>query len=70
MTYCLICKDFAMDKRYSIKVSDTKIENGIDGFVCRHCYNRFVESSANKGFFKVAKLMTWAKGRRDSMRIF
>ena len=70
MTYCIVCKDLAMDKRYSVKVSDMKIDNHLHGFVCRHCYNKFIESHANKGFFKIAKVTAWAKSRRDSMRIF
>ena len=69
MVYCLICKDMALDRRYSIKVNDTNIEDGLHGFLCRHCYAKFVESHANRGFFKVAKLMAWAKHKRDSMRV-
>lgn len=70
MTYCMICKDLAMDKRYSVSVKDMHIENKVEGFVCRHCYNKFIESHSNKGFFKLAKVTAWAKSRRDSMRIF
>jgi hypothetical protein len=68
MTYCMICKDMAMDRRYSIHVTDTKIANKVEGFVCRHCYNKFIDSHANRGFFRVASLRTWAKHRKDSMR--
>jgi|GEM_PF-1762220 len=70
MTYCIVCKDLATDRRYSVKVSDIKIDNHLHGFVCRHCYNKFIDSHHNRGFFKVAKLTAWAKSRRDSMRIF
>lgn len=68
MTYCMICKDLAMDRRYSIKVFDTKIENKVEGFVCRHCYNKFIDSHSNKGFFKLAHLRTWGKHKKDSLR--
>jgi len=70
MAYCIICKDLAMERRYALKVSDTKLDNHMNGFVCRHCYGKFIDSHANRGFFKVAKLTTWVKSRRDSMRVF
>ena len=70
MVYCLVCKDLAMDKRYAVRVSDTRIDNHLHGFICRHCYNKFIDSHHNKGFFKIAKVTAWAKSRRDSMRIF
>jgi len=60
MPYCIICKNI-VKKRYKIKVNDSKIENGITGYLCRDCYNRFLDSYHNKGVFKISGFLGWAK---------
>lgn len=66
MLNCLICKEF-VEARYEMEVKDKNIDTSIKGFVCRFCYNKFVDSFYDKGFFKVAKMVNWLK-RKDPMR--
>jgi hypothetical protein len=68
MPYCIICKEI-IDKRYLLKACDSLIKNCIEGHVCRHCFNKLIESKHDKGFFKLARLTSWARHRRDSMRL-
>ena len=69
MDFCIVCKDIA-ESRYEVKVKDSGLDIGVRGFLCRHCYNKFINSYHDKGFFKIAKLITWVKEKKDSMRIF
>jgi hypothetical protein len=65
----MICKDIA-ERRYGVSVWDSRNNVSVKGFLCRHCFNRFIESHHNRGFFKISRLSAWAKEKRDSMRIF
>ena len=67
--YCVICKEI-VDDRYTLKVCDSRISNCIQGYVCRHCYNKFIESEGHSGRFMLSRLTAWAKHKRDSIRIF
>jgi hypothetical protein len=67
MLYCLICKEITQE-RYLLKVKDTRLDVGIKGHVCRHCFKKFIESHHNKGFFKIYKFLAWVKNKRDSAR--
>jgi len=67
MNTCLICKELVED-RYEVVVSDKNIDTSIKGFVCRFCYHKFIDSFHDKGFFKVAKIINWLKGK-PSMRV-
>lgn len=69
MDFCIICKDIA-ESRYEVKVKDSRLNIAVNACLCRHCFNKFIESYHNKGFFKIAKFITWVKEKRDSMRIF
>jgi len=65
----MICKEI-VDERYVINVCDSKLRNNVGGHVCRHCFHKFIESKNNVGFFKLSRLTSWTKHKRDSMRIF
>ena len=67
MSYCIICKEI-VDSRYVVRVCDSVIRNCVDGHVCRHCFNKFIESKHNRGFFSLSRLTFWAKHKRDSIR--
>jgi hypothetical protein len=69
MDFCIVCKDIA-ENRYEVKVKDSRLNIAINACLCRHCFNKFIDSHHNKGFFKIARLITWVKEKRDSMRIF
>lgn len=69
MDFCIVCKDIA-ENRYGVKVKDNRLDIDISAFLCRHCFNKFIDSHYNRGFFKVARLITWVKEKRDSVRIF
>jgi hypothetical protein len=60
MQNCIVCKEFA-DERFEVEVKDKVVDTSIKGFVCRFCYNKFVDSFYNRGFFKVAKMVNWLK---------
>ena len=66
MDNCIICKELVKE-RYEVAVNDKSMETSFKGFLCRFCYNKFVDSFHNKGFFKVAKMVNWLK-RKDPMR--
>jgi len=69
MDFCIICKDIAENK-YEVTVKNKALDITIRGYLCRHCFNKFIQSHNNEGFFKIAKFITWVKEKRDSMRIF
>lgn len=68
MAYCIICKEI-VDERYVIEACDSRIMNNIKGHVCRHCFHKLIDSKHNVGFFKLSSLTSWARHRRDGMRI-
>jgi len=57
------------NSRYEIQVKDSSIGTSMDGLLCRFCYNKFIESYHNKGFFKVAKMINWLKKKDPMMAI-
>lgn len=65
MHHCLVCKEF-VEQRFEVEIKDKEIDTAFSGFVCRFCYNKFLESFHNKGFFKVAKMIHWLKGKEPS----
>jgi len=67
--WCIICKEFTGGERYEIEVNDKNVDTKINALLCRFCYNKIVESSHHKGFFKLAKMINWVK-KKDSMRSF
>jgi hypothetical protein len=68
MENCVICKEFT-EPRYTVTINDSSIEAPLKAFVCRFCYNKFIDSYYNKGFFKVSKMKNWIKSwKKDSMR--
>lgn len=67
MGYCLLCKEMT-DDRYVIKVKDNKTGQPIRGSVCRYCYNKFIDSKNDKGFFKINRFRAWAREKKDRMR--
>jgi len=67
MAYCIICKEI-VDSRYVIEVCDSAIKNCVQGFVCRHCFNKFIESKHNLCSFRLSRITAWAKHKRDSFR--
>lgn len=67
MQNCIVCKEFTED-RYELQVKDMKMDTTVSSFVCRFCYNKFIDSFHNKGFFKVAKMVNWLK-KKDPMRL-
>ncbi len=67
MEYCLVCKEI-VEKRYKIYVVDSEIKNKMGGFICRNCFDSFMQSKYNKGFFKVSKLRGWITNRKDRFR--
>ncbi len=68
MENCLICKEFVGEDRFRVKVTDNRLDTGASGCLCRFCYNKFIDSYNNRGFFKVAKMVNWLKGK-DPMRV-
>lgn len=67
MEHCLICKEI-VEKRFEVKVSDSSVDSGVNGFLCRFCYNKFLDSFYDRGFFKIAKMVNWMK-RKDPLRV-
>jgi hypothetical protein len=65
--YCLICKE-VVDERYTATVKDTRLDNSVEGFVCRECFNTFIKSLHNEGYFKIYRFVSWMKGKKDKMR--
>ena len=66
MDNCTICKEL-VENRYEVKVNDKTMDTSFKGFLCRFCYNKFIDSYYNKGFFKVAKMVNWLK-KKDNLR--
>lgn len=68
MPYCIICKEI-VDKRYELRANDSELDNSVHGHVCRHCFNKIIESKNDVSFFKISRLPFWAKRKRDSFRL-
>lgn len=64
---CLVCKECA-DDRYAIQVADEEMKTSFQDVLCRFCYNKFVESHNNTGFFKIAKMINWLR-KKPYMRV-
>ncbi len=58
--YCIICKKI-VDKRFALKILDTKTHNTLSAHICNDCYNRMVSSYYTKGRFKVSQFFAWAR---------
>ena len=67
MRTCLVCKEL-VGERYTVQVKDTSIETHLSGHLCRFCYQKFIDSYHNKGFFKVVKMINWLK-KKPHMRV-
>ena len=67
--FCIICKEI-VNQRYILKAKDSRLNIGLKALVCRHCFNKLFQSKQNKGYFRISKLMSWVKEKRDSMRLF
>lgn len=67
MENCIICKEF-VEGRYEVEIRDRNVDTLVKGSVCRFCYNKFVDSFHNTGFFNVAKMVNWIK-RKDPLRV-
>lgn len=65
---CLVCKEFVED-RFEVEVRDKNVDTSFTAHVCRFCYNKFLESHHNQGFFKVAKMVNWLR-KKPPMRAF
>lgn len=65
--FCIICKEI-VDSRYNIEVCDKIHNNCVQGYVCKHCFNRFIESKHHRGPFGISRMTSWAKHKRDTMR--
>ena len=57
-----------MGDKYRITVQDTHVNNMVEGYLCRECFNRFLSSHHDEGFFKLSKMVGWMKERKDRMR--
>jgi hypothetical protein len=58
-----------VDERYELKANDKELDNSVRGHVCRHCFNKIIESKHDVSFFNISKLAFWAKRKRDSFRL-
>ena len=67
MNYCLICKEI-VGTTYEVEIKNKLVDASFSGYLCRFCHNKFLDSLHNKGFFKVAKMVNWLKGK-DSKRV-
>lgn len=70
MSYnCIICKEF-VGERFSVEVKDGHAGNVIKAFVCKFCYDKFMDSHYNIGTFQLSRFFGWARDKVDRMRIF
>ena len=58
--FCLVCKEL-VEPKYEVSVRDTEMDTELTGVLCRFCYHKFVDSFHNRGFFKIHKMINWAK---------
>lgn len=69
MEFCLICKE-NVEKLYRVDVTNTETNTVLSGFVCRFCYNKFMDSYYNQGFFRLSKMLGWMNHKRHPIRKF
>ena len=67
MDYCLLCKE-KVDGQYPLEVKDHESQTSVNGFVCRYCFHKFIESHGNEGMFKLSRFFAWAREKKDRMR--
>jgi hypothetical protein len=66
MDYCILCKEL-VDGRYVVDITDKKVGNSVRASVCRYCFNKFLESSQNAGFFNISRFANWTKEKIRGM---
>ena len=67
MPHCIICKELVKG-RYTIKVTDQKVNVKVESHICKDCWNNMISSHNDEGFFKISRLLAWSKGKKDSIR--
>ena len=60
METCLICKEL-VDERYTLETKNTEVNTTVQGFVCRFCFNKFVDSAHGNGYFSVVRMKNWLR---------